>query len=185
MRKLSMFNLVTLDGYFTGEDGDISWHRVDDEFQKLAQAQSNSGKTLFFGRVTYELMARFWPSAEALRDDPVVARGMNSSEKIVFSRTLESADWINTTLVKGHLLEHIQKLKMGSGAEMTVLGSGSIVAQLAEEGLIDEYQVLLVPVAIGKGRALFEGLRKPLALKLTGTRTFGNGNVLLTYVPER
>jgi dihydrofolate reductase len=183
MRKLAVFNLMTLDGYIAGEGGDISWHNVDEEFQELANAASNSGNTLLFGRVTYELMAGFWPTSEAIRTDPIVAAGMNKSEKIVFSRTLQKADWNNTRLVKDDMLAEVRRLKQGAGKDLTVLGSGSIVAQFAEEGLIDEYQVLLNPVVIGKGKTMFEGLKRRLALKLVRTRTFGNGNVLLTYVP--
>ena len=183
MRKLTVFNLMTLDGYIAGQGGDISWHNVDEEFQELAKAASNSGNTLLFGRVTYELMAGFWPTPEAIRVDPIVAAGMNKSEKIVFSRTLQKADWNNTRLVKDDMLVEVRRLKQGAGKDLTVLGSGSIVAQLAGEGLIDEYQVLLNPVVIGTGKTMFEGLKNRLALKLVRTRTFVNGNVLLTYVP--
>ena len=183
MRRLTVFNLMTLDGYIAGQGGDISWHNVDEEFQELANAASNSGNTLLFGRVTYELMAGFWPTPEAIRTDPIVAAGMNKSEKIVFSRTLQKADWNNTRLVKDDMLVEVRRLKQGAGKDLTVLGSGSIVAQLAEEGLIDEYQVLLNPVAIGQGKTMFEGLKHRLVLKLVRTRTFGNGNVLLTYAP--
>jgi dihydrofolate reductase len=185
MRKLGVFNLVTLDGYFAGEGGDISWHMVDEEFQELANAASNSGDMLLFGRVTYELMAGFWPTPEAIRTDPVVAAGMNKAEKIVFSRTLQKADWNNTRLVKDDMPAEVRRLKQGTGKDLTVLGSGSIVSQLAREGLIDEYQILLNPVAIGKGRTMFEGIRDKIVLKLVKTRTFGNGNVLLTYEPAR
>jgi dihydrofolate reductase len=127
-------------------------------------------------------MAGFWPTPEAIKTDPIVAAGMNKSEKIVFSRTLQKADWNNTRLVKDDMLGEVRRLKQGAGKELTVLGSGSIVAQLAEEGLIDEYEILLNPVVLGKGKTMFEGLKKRLALKLVSTRTFGNGNVLLTYV---
>lgn len=183
MRKLSVFNLMSLDGYIAGPGGDISWHRVDAEFQELAIAASNSDNTLLFGRVTYELMARFWPTEEARRTDPLVAAGMNKSEKIVFSRTLTKAEWNNTRLVKDDLLGEVRKLKQGTGKDLTVLGSGSIVAQLADAGLIDEYQVLLNPVVLGAGRKMFEGLQHRLVLKLADTRRFGNGNLLLTYRP--
>src|SRR6266511_331840 len=98
MRNLLVFNLVSLDGYFAGPAGDISWHKVDEEFQELANQASTSGNTLLFGRVTYQLMASYWPTPEALRTDPVVATGMNSSEKVVFSRTLSEAEWSNTRL---------------------------------------------------------------------------------------
>ena len=110
---------------------------------------------------------------------------MNESEKLVFSRTLDQVDWANTRLVKGDLLEEVKKLKAGTGPALTLLGSGSIVAQLAAAELIDEYQLLLNPVALGEGRTLFEGIGKRLAFRLTGTRSFGNGNLLLCYEPER
>jgi dihydrofolate reductase len=185
MRKSTVFNLMTLDGYIAGDNGDISWHNVDEEFQELANAASNSGNTLLFGRVTYEIMAGFWPTDEALKTDPIVAAGMNSSEKIVFSRTLRTADWNNTRLVKDDMLGEVRRLKQGSGKDLTILGSGSIVSQLAQEGLIDEYNILLNPVVIGKGRTMFEGMTKKLALKLIETRRFGNGNMLLKYEPVR
>jgi dihydrofolate reductase len=185
MRRLTVFNLVTLDGYFAGKGGDISWHNVDEEFQELANAASNSGDTLLFGRVTYELMVSFWPTPEAMRTDPVVAAGMNKSEKIVFSRTLDKADWNNTRLVKDDMIAEVRKLKQGSGKDLTVLGSGSIVSQLAQEGLIDEYTILLNPVVIGQGKTMFEGITDKIALKLISIRTFGNGNILLRYIPAR
>ena len=183
MRRLTVFNLMTLDGYIAGQAGDISWHNVDEEFQELAIAASNSGNTLLFGRVTYELMARFWPTPEAIRTDPLVAAGMNKAEKIVFSRTLDRADWNNTRLVKDGMVAEVRRLKQGAGKDLTVLGSGSIVAQLAQEGLIDEYEVLLNPVVLGKGKTMFEGVKDRFSLKLKKTRVFGNGNVLLTYEP--
>ena len=185
MRRLTVFNLVTLDGYFAGPGGDISWHQVDEEFQELATAASNSGNTLLFGRVTYELMAGFWPTPEAIRTDPIVAAGMNKAEKIVFSRTLEKADWKNTRLVKSDLIAEVRSLKRGSGQDLTILGSGSIVSQLAQEGLIDEYQILLNPVVIGKGKTMFEGVKDRFSLRLIKTRVFGNGNIMLHYEPVR
>jgi dihydrofolate reductase len=185
MQKLSVFNLVTLDGYISGEGGDISWHRVDKEFQKYAEKNSNSGNTLLFGRVTYKMMASYWPSPDALKDNPVVAQGMNRSPKIVFSRTLKKADWANTRLVKGDLLGAVRKLKKQSGKGLTILGSGSIIAQLAQAGLIDDYQLLLIPVILGKGRTMFEGVEGKPMLQLNSTRTFRNGNVLLCYEPTK
>ncbi len=185
MRKLSVFNLVTLDGYFAGPGGDISWHNVDEEFQELANAASNSGNTLLFGRVTYELMAGYWPTPEAIREDPIVAAGMNSSEKIVFSRTLETAEWNNTRFVKDDPAAEVRRLKQGTGKGLTVLGSGSLVAQLAQAGLVDEYEILLNPVVLGGGKTMFEGVKDRFKLRLKSSRVFGNGNVLLRYAPVR
>jgi dihydrofolate reductase len=181
MARLSVFNLVTLDGYFAGEGGDISWHNVDSEFNQLAEKTANSGNTLLFGRVTYELMVKYWPTPDAIKNDPIVAHGMNSASKIVFSRTLDKVDWNNTRLVKDHMVGEINRLKKESDKDMTILGSGSIVSQLTQVGLIDEYGILLNPVAIGRGRTMFEGIKNNLAMKLTNTMTFGNGNVLLIY----
>ena len=181
MRRLTVFNLMTLDGYFAGEGGDISWHNVDEEFQELAEAASNSGNTLLFGRVTYELMSSYWPTPEAIKTDPIVARGMNSAEKVVFSRTLDSVGWNNTRLVKTDMLSEVRKLKQEPGKDLTVLGSGSLVSQLAQVRLIDEFQILLNPVVLGKGRTMFEGIKDRFSLKLSGTRKFKNGNILLKY----
>jgi dihydrofolate reductase len=173
-----------LDGYLAGNDGDITWHNVDAEFQEYAEKNSNSGNTLLFGRVTYALMAGYWSSPDAFKNDPIVAQGMNRSTKIVFSRTLDRADWANTRLVKDKMLEEVRNLKQQDGKDLTILGSGTIVAQLAQAGLIDEYQIMLNPVALGKGKTMFEGITNRLTLKLIKTRSFSNGNVLLHYEPR-
>jgi dihydrofolate reductase len=106
-----------------------------------------------------------------------------TAQKIVFSRTLDKAPWSNTKLLKGDLVAEIRKMKEESGQDMTILGSGSLVLQLAQEGLIDDYQVLLCPVVLGKGRTMFDGIQEKLTLKLTTTRAFPKGNVLLCYEP--
>ncbi len=185
MRKLLVFNLMTLDGYFAGQDGDITWHNVDEEFQELAKQASNSGNTLLFGRITYELMKSYWPTLEAIKNDPIVAAGMNKAEKIVFSRTLDKVDWNNTRLVKDDMLAEVRKLKQQKGKDLTVLGSGSIVSQLAQNDLIDEYDILLNPIVLGKGKTMFEGTQKKINLNLIKLRTFRNGNVLLCYEPAK
>ncbi|CAG0953247.1 partial dihydrofolate reductase, partial [Anaerolineae bacterium] len=120
---------------------------------------------------------------EALKDSPVVAEGMNKADKIVFSRTLNKVEWNNTRLVKDKMVEEIRKLKQMPGKDMTVLGSGSIVTQFAEQGLIDEYQIMIDPVAIGAGTPIFKGIKHKLDLKLVTTRTFRSGVVLLCYQP--
>jgi dihydrofolate reductase len=114
---------------------------------------------------------------------PAVAARMNSLPKVVFSRTLEQASWSNTTLVKSDLPAAVRKMKQEPGNDLVILGSGSIVAQLAQEGLIDEFQIALTPIVLGKGRTMFDGVRKRLNLKLTSSRAFANGNVFLRYEP--
>jgi dihydrofolate reductase len=114
---------------------------------------------------------------------PAVAEGMNRMPKVVFSRTLSEASWNNTNLVKGDLATEMRKLKQEPGPDMVILGSGSIVSQLAQEGLIDEYQIVVNPIALGAGRTMFDGIKEKLRLKLTKSRAFNNGNVLLCYEP--
>ncbi len=181
MRKVFMFNLVSLDGYFEGPNRDISWHNVDAEFNEYAVDMLNSVDTLLFGRVTYELMANYWPTADAMKNDPIVAEKMNSLPKIVFSRTLDKVEWQNTRLVKDNIAEEIQKLKKQSGKDMVILGSGSIVSALAPLGVIDEYRIMVNPVVLGSGKSLFKGIKDRLNLELLKTRTFKSGNVLLFY----
>jgi dihydrofolate reductase len=180
MRKLSVFNFTTLNGFYKGANDDISWHKHGGD-EGFAAEGAGSGSTLVFGRVTYEMMNRFWPTPEALAAMPEVAKGMNAAEKIVFSNTLKTASWNNTRIVKGDIIEEMKKLKQQPGAGLTILGSGSIVTQFAEHGLIDNFMLMVDPVAIGEGTSLFKGLTHPLELKLTDTRTFKNGMVLLNY----
>lgn len=185
MRKLIVFNSVTMDGYFTARNGDMSWaHNDDPEWNAFVSENAKGGGTLVFGRITYEMMASFWPTPMAIEKFPAVAEGMNNLPKVVFSRTLKNASWKNTKLVKGDLAAEIRKMKKEPGKDMVILGSGSIVSQLAPEGLIDEYQVVVNPVVLGAGRTMFDGMKKKLSLKRTKSRTFGNGNVLLCYEPQ-
>ncbi len=186
MRKLVVFNSVTLDGYFAGLNGDFSWAHSgsdDADFNAFVADNASGGGQLLFGRITYELMASYWPTPNAIKNDPVVAEGMNTVPKIVFSRTLDKVSWNNAKLMKGDIASEIRKMKNEPGKGMAILGSGSIVSQLAPHRLIDEYQVVLTPVVLGKGRTMFEGIKEMLTLKLTKTRTFANGKVFLCYEP--
>jgi len=186
MRKLVVFNHMSLDGYFVDAHGDMSFARndkPDSEWDAFVAGNAGNGGTLLFGRITYELMASYWPTPLATEQMPVVAERMNNLPKVVFSRTLEKAAWINTKLVKDNMLGEIRKMKKEPGKNMVIFGSGSLVSQLTQHGLIDEYQVLVDPVVLGKGRTMFDGVRGKVFLKLIKTRTFGNGNVLLCYEP--
>lgn len=183
MRKISVFNFVTLDGYFEGPNRDISWAQHDAEGDDYSVEGLKSGATLLFGRVTYELMSTYWPTPLALKNSPVVAEGMNNADKIVFSRTMKQADWKNTKLMQDNIVKEMKKMKQMPGKDMTVLGSGSILTQFAQHGLIDEYQILVEPVVLGAGTPLLKGLEPRLDLRLTSTRKFKNGSVLLVYQP--
>ncbi len=183
MRKLSVFNLVTLEGFFEGPNHDISWHRVDSEFNDFAGDLTGSSDTLLFGRVTYQLMERYWPTPDAQKTDPVMAGLMNHTPKVVFSRTLQAVTWENSTLHHGDLVKEIKQLKQLSGKNITILGSGTIVSALAPLGLIDEYQFLLNPIILGEGTPMFNGIKNRINFKLVQSRAFHSGNVLLVYQP--
>lgn len=183
MRKVIIFMLTTLDGFFEGPDRDISWHNVDEQFNEFAIEQLNTFDTLLFGRVTYQLMASYWPTPEAIRNDPIVADKMNNLPKIVFSRTLSSVEWHNTRLVKENVAEEIAKLKQQPGKDMAIFGSSDLALTLIPHGLIDEYRIMVNPVVLGNGKPLFKGLNDRLQLNLVKTKTFRNGNVLLYYRP--
>jgi dihydrofolate reductase len=186
MRKLKVFIQVSLDGYFTDAHGDMSWaHRQDAEWDAFAADNASGGGALLFGRVTYEMMASFWPTPAGRAANPVVAEHMGLRPKFVCSRTLSAASWQNTTLLKGELVSEVGRVKREAGPDIVILGSGSIVAQLSQARLIDAYQMVIVPIALGGGRTIFEGLEQRQSLSLVRTRSFKNGNVVNWYEREQ
>jgi dihydrofolate reductase len=187
MPKLIAFENVTLDGYFTGKNDDLSWshnQERDPEWEEFVASNAQGGGRLLLGRKTYDMMASYWPTPQAKKSSPEVAEGMNSLPKVVFSRTMKDADWSNTTVKKGDLVDEVRKMKKEPGKDIAILGSGSIVSQLAKEGLIDEYQIVVHPIVLGEGRTAFDGVDKKQNLKHTKTRAFKNGNVLMCYEPS-
>ena len=187
MRRLIVFNQMSLDGYFSDAEGDMSFahnETPDAEWDEFVLGNARGGGVLLFGRITYELMTRFWPTPLAAQTMPVMAERMNALPKVVFSRTLERASWSHTTLVKGDPATEVRRMKEEAGPDMAILGSGSIVSLLAPQRLIDEYQIVVIPLVLGRGRTMFEGVRERVPLTLTSSRTFRNGNVLLRYQPR-
>jgi len=187
MRKLSVFESISTDGYFCDAKNDMSWaHRgPDPEFDGFTAENAGGEATLLFGRVTYELMKSYWPTAQAQQKESDVAKGMNKLEKIVFSRTLKEPGWQNVKVVSGDPAGVVRELKQGAGPDLVLMGSGSIVSQLTQARLVDLYQFVVVPIVLGKGRTVFEGVRDRLNLKLTRSRPFNNGNVVLWYEPAK
>jgi dihydrofolate reductase len=176
---IASFIMVTLDGFFEGDKPwAIDWHRTDEEFNDFAAKQLDDFDTLVFGRATYEGMAQYWPSEEAVTSDPEVAGRMNEAQKIVVSRTLRKPDpaWSNTMVVK-------EAAELRSQKNLLVLGSAVLTTSLLEEGLLDELRIMVNPVLIGSGRSVASSATGPIALTLRDRREFRNGNVLLTYAP--
>jgi dihydrofolate reductase len=180
MRKVIMWDMLSLDGYFEGpEKGGIDWFRFDEELEEYIRETQMSADTLLFGRVTYEGMAAYWPSAEGW-----IADFMNSVPKVVFSRTLEAADWNNTTLVKENAPEEVSKLKQRPGGDIFVFGSADFSATLTEHGLVDEYHIGINPVLLGSGVPFFKGSHQQRNLMLLEAKPFSSGLVILHYKPE-
>ena len=185
--KLIVFNMVSLDGFFSDVNGDMSFAhqaRDDAEWDEFVAGNARGGGTMVFGRITYELMLRYWPTPMAMKNDPVVAERMGAMPKLVFSRMITTSDWRNTRFVRDDPATEIRKLKAQPGEGMAILGSGTIVSQLANERLVDEFQIVVLPVVLGKGRSMFSGVKGTLSLKLSSSRTFRNWNVLLCYAPQ-
>lgn len=176
--------MVSLDGYFEGVNHDLSWHNVDAEFNEYAIKHTRDAGILLFGRRTYELMVNYWPSASATTDDPIVANLMNSAQKIVFSKTLKKAEWNNTRLVTEINPEEIIRLKKESSKDLAIYGSNTLAVNMIQLKLIDEFRIMVNPMAIGKGTSLFQGLQEKVPMKLIGTERFKSGNILLQYKPK-
>jgi dihydrofolate reductase len=181
MASLNVFNFITLNGFYKDAQNGIGWHKHGGEEEDFSKEGAQSDSIILFGRVTYDMMKSFWPTPMAMESMPEVADGMNKSEKIVFSKKLEKADWNNTRIVNSNVVEEIKKLKKTSKKDMVILGSGSIVTLCAEHNLINTYQIMLDPVAIGNGTPIFSGLKRQLDLKLISTKAFKSGVVLLNY----
>jgi dihydrofolate reductase len=187
MRNLVVFEHLTLDGYFTDARGDMSFAHDDQrdaEWDSFVDANASSGGLLLLGRITFELLKSYWPTRAAAERMPVVAEHINQSPKIVFSRSLKEPGWTNVRLISRDLVGEVRRLKEQPGKSLVILGSGSLVSQLAPHGVIDEYQFVLHPVVLGKGRTLFEGLGAKLPMTLEKHRSFGNGNTLVCYKPR-
>ena len=182
MRRLIVWNLVTLDGFFEGQKKwEIDWHEHvwGEELEQLSIEQSRSAGMLLFGRVTYQGMAGYWPSAKG-----EVADFMNNVPKAVFSSTLEKAEWNNTTLVRENAEQEVAKLKRQPGKDLLIFGSAYLCSTLMRHGLIDEYRLGLTPIVLGAGSPLFKPSSSRMKLELLEARPLKSGCVILRYRPE-
>ena len=192
---ISVFNYLSLDSYFAGLNGELDWFYSlphDDEWYSYTHQQAKASSTLIFGHTTYEMMKSYWPTEEALKMDPAMANAVNNSPKIVFSKTLkdvkEEKNWKYITLHREINPDEIIKLKKKN--DMIILGSGTIIQQFANLGLIDEYFLVVVPIILGSGKSFFSTLNRSVSggkdvkrmnLILVETKSFKNGVVLLHY----
>jgi dihydrofolate reductase len=183
LRRLILMMSISLDGFIEGPNREIDWHVVDDELHAHFNEQLGSMGAFLSGRVTHQLMAAFWPTADQdpASTKPMVefARIWRDMPKIVYSKTLKRADW-NTTVVREVVPEEINDLKARPGGDL-VIGGADLAASFMKHDLIDEYRIYVHPIVIGKGKPLFQGSENKTKLRLAETRTFGNGVVLLRY----
>jgi dihydrofolate reductase len=183
VRKIVLMMSVSLDGFIEGPDRDISWHAVDFEVHAHFNEVLGAMSAFLDGRVTYEGMAEFWPTADADPEStgPMVefARIWREMPKIVYSRTLERADW-NATVVRAVVPEEVRALQEQPGGDMAV-GGANLAATFLAYDLVDEFRLYVNPVVLGRGRPLFPTADAPRQLELVETRSFGNGVVLLRY----
>lgn len=177
MRRLFVSNISTLDGFFEGPNKEFNFFVPDEDFFAYAKEMLRSVDTILFGRTTYLHMAAHWPTAPKEE----IADQMNSLSKIVFSSTLDKADWNNTRLVKTDAAEEVRKLKQQPGKDIVILGSAALASSLLQEGLIDEYRVILAPILLGKGNPLFQNIEHRLNLKLKQTKLLASGVAVLYY----
>ncbi len=187
MRKIVLMMSVSLDGFMEGPQRQIDWHRVDDELHRHFNEQIKTMGALLSGRVTYELMAEFWPTADADPSSPGPMKEFagiwRDMPKIVFSRTLERADY-NTTIARDVVVDEIMALKAQPGGDLG-LGGADLAAAFMQRDLVDEYRLYVHPVLLGRGKPLFPTSDARVDLRLTESRAFGNGVVLLRYQPTR
>jgi dihydrofolate reductase len=183
LRRLIASEMVTVDGFFSGPKGEVDWFVQSEDLEEFAQKLIDSVDTILYGRVTYQMMAGYWPHASGSFADRT-----NRLPKLVFSSTLDETpwgDWDNAMPVRGVLADEVAKLKSESGRDMVIYGSGSVVQELTRLGAIDEYRLVVNPVVLGSGRPLFDGLRVRRNLRLTDSVSWPSGCVALTYQPAR
>ena len=183
MRRIIASEGISLDGYFSDPDGGIAWQSLDDDFNAYSIELLEEVDTLILGRTTYEELAAFWPTALGPQYDSAIARRMNAHAKVVVSRGAVDLSWENSRQITGDLVAAIRELKAEPGKDIALLGSGTILAQLADAGMIDEYRLQLNPVILADGKPLFAGVQNRCDLTLAETRQFGGGGVLLRYRP--
>ena len=187
MKKISAFTYVSVDGFFAGPHGEIDWFKAigkDPDYEAFTHRQAQSGGTLLFGHATYEMMKSYWPTEDAGATDPQIAKVMRYSPKIVISRKLadvaDEPNWKNVKLLREIDPKEIAQLKERESKDITILGSGTLVQQLANLRLLDEFHLVVVPHVLGQGKPLFKDV-KNTGLKLIEAKSFKNGITWLSY----
>lgn len=184
MKKMIVSNLVTLDGFIAGPNGELDWFRADEEFLGHARNLLRSVGTLLFGRRTYEMMAKYWPTAEAIKSDPIVAERMNSLPKVVVSKSPLKLEWNNSRPVRDRVAENIEELKKNGAGDIVIFGSGELVSSLLLLGLIDELRLFVHPIILGRGQPEYVHMTNKVELDFLTSVPFKSGVIMLAYKPR-
>ena len=183
MRKIVAYEMVTLDGFIGDENDGVGWAVQDPEVMKYSQSGATGKVEMFmFGRISYDSLAAFWPTPAGEKANKFYADSLNNTPKVVFSHSLKEPEWRNTTALDKLDAATINGLKQQGDGTILIFGSGTIVSQLLEMDAIDEYQLLVNPLVLGKGKRLFHDVASLKKLKLKDTKTFPSGIVLMDYV---
>jgi dihydrofolate reductase len=180
MRKVIVSIMLSLDGSFEGPNKELDWHVWDDEMENYMDGFLNTVDTILLGRVAYQLLAAYWSSSTEN-----LAPKLNNLPKIVFSKTLETVEWMNSKLIKENIKEEMLRLKQQPGKDLVLFAGADIASTFLQLGLIDEYRIIVNPIVLSNGKPFFKDLKDTLSLKLLNTNTFSCGNVILYYQPVK
>jgi dihydrofolate reductase len=185
MRNLIFFMHTSLDGFVAGLNGEMNWIHVDEEMFDFVATMTDQSDTALYGRVTYEMMQSYWPTAgqqpNATKHDIEHSAWYNKVSKVVLSKTISENGLYNTKVISGQLSEHIKEIKAEDGKNILIFGSPSASQSLLNEGLIDEFWLFVNPIILGQGMPLFKGVTGTTNLKLVESKTFANGVIALHY----
>lgn len=189
MRKLKLQVQMTIDGFVAGPNGELDWmiFGPDEEGVVVVNEWTDSSDTILLGRKMIDGFMNYWESVLEKPESPEYsfAEKMVGYQKFVFSRTLEESIWKNTTLIRGELVAAVNEIKNREGKDILVYGGANFVSNLVKENLIDEYNLVINPAAIGKGLTIFSSLENTMRLQLIKSQSFSNGKVANTYLPQK
>lgn len=192
MRKIISFMHISLDGFVAGPNGEMNWIKVDDELFDYVGKRISEGDTALYGRVTYQMMESYWPTAGdkpgASKHDVEHSKWYNNIHKVVLSKTMKGENLANTTIISDNIAEKINEIKQardGQGGDILLFGSPTATHSLIQLGLIDGYWLFVNPIILGQGIPLFTDIKDKIKLNLLTTRQFTSGVTELNYTVDR
>src|SRR3982751_2043467 len=186
MRKIISFMHISLDGFVAGPNGEMNWIKVDEEIFDHVGKRISEGDTALYGRVTYQMMESYWPTAgeepDASRHDIEHSKWYNKVHKLVLSKSMKGVDLTNTIIISDNLADRINEIKRDEGKEILLFGSPTATHSLIQQNLIDGYWLFVNPIILGQGIPLFTAIKEKINLKLLTTRQFASGVTELNYI---